>query len=743
MNPGIDHPALEGPATALASRDAAPRGLRAAPLGQGAIEALPSGRPPLRPMDFLVTAALRPWLLLLAFLLPAAAGFAAFFLAPQRYPAETLLLVRAGREATGVTDTAGVAPAVTAVDMAKVVRSELDMLRSVDVLRDVVRTVGIGALYPWINEPRLLGLLPPIEPERREDRAIDALRGALHAEVGENSNTLRVVYSNERPAIAISTVMALLSAYRERRDRLLAGGNASLLGEEAMRAGEALRALDGELRGQLARLGVSDAGQEAQLVGQRLDTLRRRAGEVVEAQAGTAAQLRAARELIQSLPPTILASRETSNQTANDESANELLRLQIQHTHLVAQYAANHPLVQEVNRKIATARAAVAESRRPRFATTREVRNPAVEWLNGRAAALDLDGQAQARQLAEMHTQITQLETRLGVLRDADVRLRDLARQREVLEASYRQYTAREAASRIEEDAQRNRNPTIQVVQQAAIPYSPRGLGPSLAVFGIAAGLFAAAAALVIATLLRGTAATAEEAQRGTGLPLLACLPVVPADADPMQPADPGVRDLVAMLLDSALLGDRLNVIQLVAPPGGGAAHVALGLAMSVAFARDRDQRTLLIDLSSDGRAHLARLGGQPLKADDAGDGLLAFNTVIPHLWIAYDATGSDIADARRGLHQTLATLDRLRQVLDVVVVVAPEGDMQGYGLRRLAALVDTNLLMLRAEGTGLEAARGLRDRLGSAGGRLPGFVLMGERLVLPAFLRRRLASLA
>jgi len=742
MNAGFEQASAERKPGGLTMRSGG-RGVSRLSVASLPGPALGQGAPPLRARDFLITGALRPRLLLAAFLLPVLAGLLALILMPDRYPAETLLLVRAGRDATGASDTSGQAPQLSQIDLAKVVRSELDLLRSVDVLRDVVRTVGPVTLYPWIGQPRLGGLLSPVAPDRREDRAIEAFRAGLYGEVTENSNVLRVIYSNERPSVAISAIMTLLSSYRDRRDRLLATANSSFLGEEARRAGEALRTLDDELRGMLGRLGVNDPAQETQLTVQRLDALRRRQGELTENRATTTSQLRAARALAESTPATVLASRETSNQTANDESGNELLRLQIQRTHLVEQYNPAHPLVREVERKIATARAAVAESRRPRFATNREIRNPTVEWLNGRIAALTIEQQSQERQGAEIGTQVAQLEARLSDLRDADVRLRDLGRQREVLEASFRQFTAREASTRIEEEAQRSRNPTIQVVQAPAVPYSPRNLGPSIAVFSVVVGLFVTGAALVLATLLRRTAATAEEARRGTGLAMLARLPLLPLDGDPLAEPPPGVRDLAAMVLDSAVLGERLNVIQLVSPAGSGAAHVPLGLAMAVAFARDREQRTLMIDLTSRGRSQLARLRVDPAGAAHPGEGLLAFNTVIPQLWIAYDATGTDIADAGHGLHQTLATLERLRRVLDIVVIVAPEGDLESYGPRRLAGLVDANVLMLRAEQSPLDSARGLRDQLLGAGGRLPGFVLMGERRLLPDFLHRRLEGAA
>ena len=122
------------------------------------------------------------------------------------------------------------------------------------------------------------------------------------------------------------------------------------------------------------------------------------------------------------------------------------------------------------------------------------------------------------------------------------------------------------------------------------------------------------------------------------------------------------------MMLDSAVMGERLNVIQLVAPAGSGAAHVQLGLVPGGGL-RARPRAAHADDRPDPvgARAQLARLRVDPMPGGGApGEGLLAFNTVIPQLWIAYDATGTDIADAGHGLHQTLATLERLRRVLDM-----------------------------------------------------------------------------
>ena len=53
---------------------------------------------------------------------------------------------------------------------------------------------------------------------------------------------------------------------------------------------------------------------------------------------------------------------------------------------------------------------------------------------------------------------------------------------------------------------------------------------------------------------------------------------------------------------------------------------------------------------------------------------------------------------------------ERLRRELDVVVVVAPTDGGTDYAMRRLTALMDANLLVLRAERTDASVARRAGD---------------------------------
>jgi hypothetical protein len=79
--------------------------------------------------------------------------------------------------------------------------------------------------------------------------------------------------------------------------------------------------------------------------------------------------------------------------------------------------------------------------------------------------------------------------------------------------------------------------------------------------------------------------------------------------------------------------------------------------------------------------------------------------------------------------------LGLLKREFDVILVVA--GDGSGYAARRLAGLMDANLLVVRGEVTRLRAARERRDEILAAGGALPGIAFTGQRVVLPRMLER------
>ena len=685
--------------------------------------------------DILTTAFLRLRLLLLALILPVLAGVLAATITRPLWPVEALLIVQASRESLGSPDPTGIGPMVMSVETPKIIQSEAELIISDAVLRRALLAAGPGRIFPGLGERRLLGLLPPAPEGQWLPGAAERLRRALWVRFSANSNVLRVTLSLPDADRAELALNAVLEAYFAHRSEVFAQGDSRLLSIETDRMAADLRSLDAQISQIRSEARILDLPQDMQLANARLDSVTTRIDGLRERKAITDAQLQAASARLASHPQRVVATAESTNLAPNDDSRNELTRLLLERRHMGAQFTPDWPPLRALDQRISALRESIAANARIRFETVREVRNPAVEQISLRIATLEVEADAIGRQMDELLGQRREAEARAAALLRAEATLRDLGRRRDTLEASFRQISGRETGARVAEDARRARSPTVSVMQTPTLPAQPRDRSMSFILAGLVGGVMFAGASAILLTLTRRSYATTEEASRGLTLPGLASISQevrLEGGAENSQ-----IIDLGSMLLDARASGERLSLLQFVATgPEDGRGVIALAVAAELA--RARGLRTLLIDLETDGRPHLAAMGANPMHDSQDPENVLAFSTVIPTFWIAYNANQSLLADPHAGIDRTVALLNRLRRELDVVVFVAPT-DASAYAMRRLTALMDANVLVLRAERNDRSAARRARDAVAEAGGKVVGFVMNGERRIIP----RRLAWLA
>ena len=381
----------------------------------------PFGSPPVGGFhlsDVLITLRLR-WLpVLLAFLVPMALGITAGLFAGTRYIAESVLLVQVSRESTGAQDLTGFGQSVISIEILKVARAEMEIIRSTEVLRAALREAGPQRLFPGIPDVAGAGF----------ERGVEALGRALKAEPDTTSNILRVNLTLPTREAALRGLSAVIDAYMARRATMFADESSRLLVAEVERYGERIGVIEGQIRQVRAASGVLDIAQDIQLASARRDDLLQRENRVREQQAITRAQLASAETALVAQPSRVFASSEATNLVPNDESRNTLTRLLQDRQHMAAQYAPDYPGLRELDQRIAGLRVAIREGSRNTYSTTREMRNPNVELLSQRVVTLRLEGEALDRQLTELGRQRQEAETRGEALLGAERQLRDLTR---------------------------------------------------------------------------------------------------------------------------------------------------------------------------------------------------------------------------------------------------------------------------------------------------------------------------
>lgn len=707
---------------------------QSSPLSSFSGRSEPNGTPRVTARDVLVQLFYHGPLLRKCILFGLLIGLLAASLTPTKYTADSLVLVLIGSESTSAQDSSGITPTVLSIDGLKAVQSEIQIVRSDEVLRAAIRKVGAGVIYPWLTRPRWFGLLPPRNPSTVEGVAVERLRSDIRVESDPGSNVIRISFANPDRTTAIQVVQAVLDAYLQQRRTIYASTNATFVGREIERYREALAKLDTQIQDLRKRYNVLDMPQDIVLATNRLDGIVQRQNQVRERQVAVQTEIAAVKVNLAAQPQTVLDFRETTNNTGNDEARNTLVRLEQERTHLVDQYKPDWPAIAAVNQRIASARGLMGPHDKNLYFTEREIRNPALEVLNNRLASLEVENKALSEQLVELEQQYKQADDRIQSLRTADGQLHGLQLTRDVTEGVYRQLAQRQPAAVFQDHVVDERNANLRVVQTATAPVVGRSMTISYVIGGLVLGLLLGAAAVAIATLLRQVYILPSEVERDLLIPALASLDGSEAK---LRTDDQQAISTLSTLLQEVTVDGRplasLQVIGISDDDGRAALVQGLGTELAVGYERN----TLILDLESDGAAYASALG----TADDAGPQtrelpIRVAATKTPRLWIGLGKIQAVLGDRRASVTQTQQVLQALHREFSLVLLVA-SADLSGYAVRRLATTVDANIVIVRAEQTRGAVATRLCDIIRTGGGNLLGFIFEGRKYYVPAWLYR------
>lgn len=673
--------------------------------------------------SILATAQHRWRWLAVVLLVPVLIAIVLAIVVPPRFTAETLLVVSASRESTSAGEITGAGASLPPGEVQKLVQSEIDLMTSEALVRRVFTRLPPERIYPELARRRLFGLLPPASRERNEARAAARLRTTLLTQSQTTSNVVRLFVLHPDRATALELLEAVLATYFELRNEVFANPATAVLTAELERQGRELGEVENEILAVKSRVGVLDIGQEITLAGQRLDGTLQRLDRLREQREAAQAAVLAAQTALAAQPGRVVAAVEQTNLAPNDDARNTLARLLQDRQRMAAQYQPNAPMLLELEGQIARAQVQVRENRGGgNFQTQREVRNPALELLTARLLAARVDAETITSQEQEVRRQRTEAEQRNLTLLQVQRDLRQLERRRDVMDANYRQFGAREAAARLGEEARLGRGAVVSLAQRPFASPIARDLALNFLVAGLVAGIGFAGAAALTMTFLRRTWLRPAEAERGTGLPVLGVLPLGrwPARTGT---AAPSIEGLAAQFLDAGLRW-RVQLLQFLGT-GNEDERDRLARSLAIELARTHHKRVLLVDLAGDGSRHFAEVGSPEQPPTPSDEGILAHETMVPRLWIAYQAQDSDLGRPHALETNVTRLAERLRHAFDLILVIGPD-EMESYARRRLAVIVDGNILVVRQDTTRAEAANAMIDRVQASGGRFFGLFYTG-----------------
>jgi len=470
---------------------------------------------------------------LVSFFIIAAAAVATAFLLPRKYESSVEILVQRGQTNNalapqGVVSYQGAPNPVSVADL----DSEMQLMQTGDILRKVVKDAG---------------LVSPSASPKKIDEAIEKLQKSLKIAPIAKSNVIKLSYRSTNPVKTADVLNELTSLYLQKHLAILGSHKEYQFFDHQVKLYKAK--LD-SLNQLLASSAVAAPALERdQLVAKQSDLIASQAADRAEIQ-GVEDRIASLRRLEKNTPQRIITERSTSdNPQLLQEMKGTLLKLELQRDQLLSQYQPTYRPVIEIEKKIESAKAAIAQQQSQPLLKETTDENPAYGWIRTELAKSE----------AQLHLLLGEKEADRKLLVEDNSNLHNLnmlaisqanlTRAEKVAESNYLFYLQKREQARVRQELGARSLLNVVVVQHATVPTIPvHGRGKILAI-GFCTALMVSFAVILIADQFDPRFRSVHELAATLDLPVLAAIPYVP---DRMVP-NPGVS--------SALQRETLNGI--------------------------------------------------------------------------------------------------------------------------------------------------------------------------------------
>jgi uncharacterized protein involved in exopolysaccharide biosynthesis len=442
-------------------------------------------------------------------------------LQPAQYRASTKFLVGEGRIDPVVTTEPNVINEVKPVTEEDL-NSEIELLRSPDVLRQVVVACGLDA-----HKGRLDWLFGTPNQDRRIARAIDHLGKDLKVEPVKKSDLIEVTYVSRDPQLSAQVLRVLADAYLQKHVAVHSPpGQFQFFAQETDRYQKDLA----DAEAQLKQFSQQDDGVAPQL---SRDITLQKLSEFRSSLQQTRADIASTGERIKTLekqagltPERITTStRELDDAQVLQSLKSTLNALQLKRTELLTKYQPTYPLVVEVDKEISETQATIAaEEAKPIKEETTD-RNQTYAWINEELAKAKADYSALQAKATATEGSITKYEAMSHDLEQKGLTEQDLQRTVKADEENYLLYLRKREQARMSEALDRTRILNVSIAEQPVAPSLPANSPLPTLFGGIFLAAVLAAGAVYAQEYLDPSFRTPTEVASELNVPVLAAVP--------------------------------------------------------------------------------------------------------------------------------------------------------------------------------------------------------------------------
>ena len=473
-------------------------------------------------------------LVLLTFLGLVLGTLLGIILLPKDYEAKMKILVKRERVDTAVSPGRDAALASPGDVTEEELNSEVELLKSRDLLEKVVVSCNLQESVP---SPFWTRFFPAAAAHATEDgrdntknvsRAVSVLENKLQIEPLKKTDLIQVTYDSSDPQLAARVLGMLGSLYLEKTVAVhRSPGAFEFFQAESQHYDQELRAAETHLTEFDRDKGVADPQFEKQIMLQKLAEFEANFSATQVAIKETEKRTRAVEEQLASTPEqTMFQVRTSDNPYLMEQLKTTLLNLELKRTELLEKFEPDYRPVQEVQQQIEQTLDAIAKAEKSPIRDETTDRNPSYDWLRSELTKSSADLASLHARATETLSVIRQYRTHLGVIDVNGATQQNLLREVKEAEGDYLLYVQKREEARIGDALDRQRIVNVAIAEAATVPALPAHPHWALA--------------LLLGTLLAGLASpglafavdyfdpsfrTPDELRETLQIPVLAALP--------------------------------------------------------------------------------------------------------------------------------------------------------------------------------------------------------------------------
>ena len=438
------------------------------------------------------------------------------------YQAEMKILVRRSRMNSTATPTLTQTPQLDGHEVSEEeLNSEVELLRDKETLNRVVQSAGL------MSDRAMSWLFDRGNDAKRQERGAQRLSSRLGVEPVRKTTLIAVSYASSDPEESARVLRCLAEAYLQRHVQVhRPSGESDFFQQQMDEARRNLTEAQLRLMEFTREEGVVSAAAERDTALQKLSEGDAEYRQTKIALAETAQRIATLQAKLAALPErTTTQIRNSDNPELLEKLKSKLLELQLKRTELLTKFEPSYRLVQEVDKQIAEAKAALAaEDQAPLRDETTE-RDPNHEWVKAELVKAQVEFNALQSRATSMSTQLASFRDQTHALGDRAITQEELLRDVKTAEEKYLLYANKREESRIGDALDQSRILDVSLAEQPIAPALPVHSALSFGMIGLAvAGTFSTG--LVFASdYLDPSFRTPDEVTAFLGTPVLASLP--------------------------------------------------------------------------------------------------------------------------------------------------------------------------------------------------------------------------